>query len=288
MAKKAHHDGFKVGPGTGKFRFRIRQRHVADHYAQLIAGKAYGAAKLDLVLRCIALSPQHAGDRDPGWVLRDWTYEDLHDLVKELPPNRAGTDRSDQATRHLKRKWVALQLDKLAKLGLVTVTPRSGTRSEIVVLRDDGSTEPFDDPGAQTADLYFTVQGSLIAFGVLRRWTASEFAAYFAALLAEFHSDRGGGRSWTPGTGEWWRPLAWFNHEHWFPAERVRLPFSKSLLEEGFRRLEDDELVTCSKILRDPRDKRKLYNPPRNSYRNRFTKYDQQVRVAAGGGGRRT
>src|ERR1039458_10282890 len=107
------------GPGEGKALFRVRQSHVANHYKPLIARKAYAAVKMDLVLRAIALLPKDSGAREVGFVLRDWSYEDLHDLAKSTPAVRVAEDRRETETRHLKRKWVGNQMDKLVadKLG---------------------------------------------------------------------------------------------------------------------------------------------------------------------------
>jgi len=57
VPKPRQRRGMVVGPGTGSHRFRIRQALVRDHYAPLIRGKSYGAVKLDMLLRCVALSP---------------------------------------------------------------------------------------------------------------------------------------------------------------------------------------------------------------------------------------
>lgn len=272
--------GIELGPGTGKFLFRIRQTHVAEHYAPLIARKAYGAVKLDLVLRAIALLPEHAGAREPGFVLWNWRYEHLHDLCKLQPAHRASSSRSDRATRHLKRKWVMNQMAKLVDLKLVHLEARGGDRPKIIVLRDDGSSDPFDDPGERGGydDRYVTIRGSVIATGTLARWTASELAAYLAAIYAEYHQERGGGRAVTSdGTGRWWRQLAWFNNRNWHPLGRALLPFSKSLLEDGFNALARDALISREKIQRDPRNHEK-FETPRVLYHNRFSTLDAQAR----------
>lgn len=274
----------ELGPGTGKFLFRIRQTHVAAHYAPLIARKAYGAVKLDLVLRAIALLPEHAGAREPGFVLWDWHYEHLHDLCKQAPQRRQTAGRDDRATRHLKRKWVMNQMAKLVELKLVRLEPRNGDRPTIVVLRDDGSRDRFDDPGEQGGsgdDRYVTIRGSVIATGALARWKAPELAAYLAAIYAEYHQERGGDRAVkSDGTGMWWRQLAWFNNPNWHPLGRALLPFSKSLLEDGFNALAQEGLITRQKIQRDPRNHEKFEND-RVQYHNHFDTLDAQVRRVA-------
>jgi len=269
--------GVVCGPGTGKLLYRIRQSHVAAHYGPLIAAKRHGAVKLDLVLRMIALSPQHAGERTPGFVLWHWSYTDLYDLAETPPSSRSGRSRSDRETRHLKRKWVIHQLALLREAKLVKTRPRGGGRPEIIVLRDDGSGDPFDDPaGDDFDDWYITIQGSLIAAGVVARWGAPQLAAYFAALFAEFYEPRGDHASPPAGTGSWWRSLAWFSHPEYKPTQRVRLPFSTSLLETGLARLEAGVLLRRTKMTVHPGTNRKL-RAPRNRYRNRFKSYDDAV-----------
>lgn len=270
--------GLTCGPGVGKFVFRIRQKHVAEHYGALIREKRYGTVKLDLLLRMIALSPQHAGERKPGFVLWEWSYGDLFDQIQPIPERRSTRDRSPRELRHLKRKWVIEHLAHLRELELVKSKSRQGGRPTILVLKDDGSGDPFDDPsGTPADDRYVTVQGSLIAAKVLRDWKAPELAAYFAALFAEFSDDRRDGRSPTAGTGRWWRSLAWFSHPTYQPTDRVRLPFSTSLLEDGVKALRDSDLISVEKIKTDPISNRAL-EAPRNLYRNRFTRYDNKVR----------
>lgn len=143
------------------------------------------------------------------------------------------------------------------------------------MLCDDGTGNLFDDPGApvpqQERRLYFTIQGTLISTGQLKSWGAPELAAYFAALLAEFHAeDRGGGRDFVAGQGKWWRPLAWFANDRWDPPQRVILPFSKSLLENGLKSLETRELISRKRVLHDPRNPSRRFYRPRNIYQNRF------------------
>jgi hypothetical protein len=267
------------GPGEGKTLFRVRQSHVAGHYKPLIARKAYAAVKLDLVLRAIALLPKDAGARKAGFVLRDWSYEDLHDLAKSAPAFRVGGDRGEKETRHLKRKWVGNQMDKLVAEKLVRLEAHNG-RPTIIVLRDDGSGLSFDDPGeagGRGDDRYLTIRGSVIASGRLATWKAPQLAAYFAAIYAEYHQDRGGGRSFSSnGTGSWWRQLAWFNNAQWYPKDRVLLPFSKSLLEDGLHALISEGLIARKHINRDPLSNKKLVGE-RVLYTNQFARLDTEV-----------
>lgn len=271
--------GIRLGRGVGKGRYRVRHRLVTEHYAPLIRGKSHGAVKLDILLRCIALAPAHAGRRQPGHVLlRVWTYEDLHDLIRDQDLSQRGTGtRTEQQITKLKRKWVANQLHKLAERQLVLITERPGHTPQLTVLRDDGSGEPYDDPGgAEPYEPYFTIHGSLIAAGELRAWGATEVAAYFACLLAELHHDRGADRPIRPGHEKWWRPLAWFGNDEWDPPRRTILPFSTTLLEEGIASLERRGMITKKLVTKSPRDGRRLPRP-RNIYQDRFDQFDTQA-----------
>ena len=70
---------------TGKYLFRVRETYVAGPVADLIRSHRAGAVKLDLVLRGLGLSPDHAGKRQVGLVLRQrglLSYNVLHDLCR--------------------------------------------------------------------------------------------------------------------------------------------------------------------------------------------------------------
>jgi hypothetical protein len=265
---------------VGKHLFRIRERHIAEHLVPLISGRAAATAKLDLVLRCIALSPQHTGKRQPGLVLPRCSWELLHDLAKGsggLGDVGPGIDATPKVVK-LKRKWVGSQLARLEQMKLVRRELRPGNRPRLFVLRDDGSGEPFDDPDGTRGNTYITIRGSLIASRSLSSWGAPELSAYLAAMAAE-RSEHSEGRRIEPGTGEWFRPLAWFadTEELYGPPDRVRMGFSAATLERGIDSLVDDKLIRRRRILRNPRTNRRLKGP-RNLYRNNFDALDEQVK----------
>lgn len=264
----------------GKHLFRIRERHVADHLVPLISSRAAATAKLDLVLRCIALSPQHAGQREPGLVLPTCSWELLHDLAKGdrgMGSVGPGIDASPQALK-LKRKWVGGQLARLEEMKLVRREPRPGNRPRIFVLKDDGSGESFDDPDGSVGNTYITVRGSVIGSRALASWGAPELSAYLAAMAAE-RSENSEGRRIEPGTGQWFRPLAWFADTDglYGPSDRVRLGFSVPTLERGIDKLVAAKLIRRRRIFRNPRTNRRLKGP-RNLYRNNFDALDDQVK----------
>ena len=157
MAQDARQrNGIEYAPGVvGKYLFRVRETYVAGTAADLIRSRRVGALKLDLVLRGLALLPEHAGGREPGHVLRrrgSLSYQLLHDLCRDPhgSPQQAPHDiEDDAATLEKKRTWVREQLQVLEARQLVqrSTDPR-GRRPEITVLRDRCDGEPFDDPGA--------------------------------------------------------------------------------------------------------------------------------------------
>lgn len=263
----------------GKHLFRVRERHIADHLVELISRRAAATAKLDLVLRCIALSPQHAGKREPGLILPQCSWELLHDLARGdrgLGSVGPGIDASPEALK-LKRKWVGHELGRLEKMKLVRRELRPGNRPRLFVLRDDGSGEPFDDPDGSQGNTYISIRGSVIASRALAQWGAPELSAYLAAMAAE-RSENHDGRRIEPGTGRWYRPLAWFadKDDLYGPSDRVRMRFSVPTLERGIANLEADKLIGRRRILRNPRTNRRLKGP-RNLYFNNFDSLDERV-----------
>lgn len=265
---------------VGKHLFRIREHHVADHLVPLISSRAATTAKLDLVLRCIALSPQHAGKRVAGLVLPQCSWELLHDLSKGdqgLGAVSPGMD-APQGVLKLKRKWVGQQLKRLEEMKLVRREPRPGNRPRLLVLRDDGSGEPFDDPNGSRGNTYISILGSVIGSRALASWGAPELSAYLAAMAAERGESRQG-RHIEPGTGRWYRPLAWFADKDglYGPSDRVRMGFSVPTLERGIASLEASKLMSHRRILRNPRTNRRLKGP-RNLYFNNFDSLSDKVK----------
>lgn len=277
--------GLRYGPDVvGKHQFRVRERHVADHLALLIQGKAPGAAKLDLVLRGVALSPDYSGKRTPGLVLPAYGYSHLFDLTEN--PDRYGPavdllDYPPEAVR-AKRKWVGEQLQRLTALKLVKRNDRPGHRPELIVLRDDGSEGTFDDPdGKGQANAYVTITGSIISTGQFRSWGGPELAFYLAAMVAERYSANrlrvleGVTKPWAAGAGQWFQTLDWFaDPDGRRPAGQIRIPFSVPTLERGLRRLVDQGLVERETIRRDPLTGRRFARP-RNLYTNKFNSVDE-------------
>jgi hypothetical protein len=265
---------------VGKHLFRIREHHVADHLVPLISSRAAATAKLDLVLRCIALSPQHTGRRVPGLVLPQCSWELLHDLSKGdqgLGDVGPGMDASPEALK-LKRKWVGQQLKRLEEMRLVRREARPGNRPRLLVLRDDGSGQPFDDPDGSLGNTYISILGSVVGSRALASWGAPELSAYLAAMAAE-RSENRQGRNIEPGTGRWYRPLAWFADKNglYGPSNRVRMGFSVPTLERGIASLEASRLISRRRILRNPRTNRRLKGP-RNLYFNNFDSLSDKVK----------
>lgn len=272
--------GLAYGPGIwGKHLFRVRESHVRDHLGPLLAQRALGAVRLDLVLRGLALNPAHSGRRPrPGVVLPQHGYETLHDLAREANRYEPDIERlessDDPKARRLKRKWVGEQLAKLEKLSLIERTERPGRRPELIVLRDDGSGDDFDDPDGTPGNSYLTVLGGVIASGALAEWTAPELAAYLAAMVAErYERDRRRRRGIDPGPvggGHWFRPLSWFSDASMRNPGDTTLPFSVSTLERGFAIHRKNGLVSVEKTRLIPGTGRRFKTGTRNIYRNSF------------------
>lgn len=272
--------GLAYGPRIwGKHLFRVRESHVRDHLGALLEQRAVGAARLDLVLRGLALNPAHSGRRPrPGVVLPQHGYESLHDLARE--PTRYEPDvvrlesSDDPEVRRLKRKWVGEQLVRLEKLHLVERRERPGRRPELIVLRDDGSGDPFDDPDGTPGNSYVTVLGGVIASGAMAEWKAPELAAYLAAMIAERYERerrrRLGLEAGPVGGGEWFRPLSWFSDSSMRNPTDVTVPFSLSTLERGFAIHRKNGLIVVDKRRRIPGTGRRFKTGERNLYRNRF------------------
>ena len=271
--------GLEYGSGlVGKHRFRIRERHIAEHLIPLMTRRQVGAAKLDLLLRGIALPPDIGQRPQAGVVLQRYRYEQLYDVINtghRLGAQQPGQDPPPSVLR-LKRKWVRDQLLRLEALELVVRTRQKGRRSHLRVLSDDGSGGVFDDPDGSKGNLYITVLGSVIASGKLADWGAPELSAYLAAMVAERYAP---GDRPEPGTGRWFRSLGWFRDvERYGPKERTATPFGIATLERGLAKLEEDFLITHTHITKDPYTKHRLQGR-RNLYRNRFADLDKASKI---------
>jgi hypothetical protein len=268
---KGGEPGLIYGRGvTGKHRFRIRERHIAEHLVPLMTGRSLGAAKLDLLLRGIALPPDVGERPEPGVVLRRYRYEHLYDLVnsgRRLGAHEPGTDPSINVTR-LKRKWVREQLVRLETLKLVKRIPDPGRRSHLTVLSDDGTGGPLDDPDGSEGNLYITILGRIVSSGRFGRWGVPELSAYLAAMVAERYAP---GRRKAAGTGQWFRSLRWFADidRRYGPDDRTPMAFSVATLERGLAQLERDGLISHTHISVDPHNRQRLQGR-RNLYTNRF------------------
>jgi hypothetical protein len=176
------------------------------------------------------------------------------------PGDFYGTDK------HLKRKWVGEKLSKLEGLGLIRREQRPGLRPRIFVLRDDGSGEPLDDPGAVDGESYVTVVGAIFGSGRVAAWGSPQIAAYFAAMIAERYARADPAMNRVEetrpfGGGVWFRPLDWFeDKENRRPPHHVRIPFSTRTLRRGFALLRDEGVVATKRIHEDPRTGRPFAN----------------------------
>ena len=249
----------------GRQRIRLRDTYVRDVVGPLLATSATGVAKLDIVLRGLAMQSDAAEGRVPA----DISWEMLHDWCRDRDTYRAD--------RRLKQKWINDKLIRLESLGLLSRRSLPGRQSEIIMLSDRYDLAPFDDPGAR-GDSYVTVLGDLMRFDLFGAWGAPELSAHLAAMNAERYAridpllsqnekleDRpfGGGR--------WFRPLSWFaDTEQHRPAEHIRYRFSDRTLRRGLKSLSKQGLVAQEWISRDPRTAKEFDKGPRVLYHNGF------------------
>lgn len=264
--------GIEYCPGhRGKYVFRVRQTYVANQVGDLVRTRRGDAARLDLVLRGLALLPQDAGGRAHGTVL-DISYEELHDIVRDpyTYSTRHPRDADLDETKILdkKRTWVREQLLVLEKLKLIKREMRPGRRPRIIVLKDDGSGDPFDDPGNDAAlsiagSAYVTIPGAVFADPRFRRWTGRSLAAFLCAMTAEGRDD---GTNDEPGNGRWFRTVEWFRGKY-RPNDRTVYKFAARTIQDGFSELEELKQLSHEKK-RSFRSHR--FDRPRKIYRNDF------------------
>lgn len=251
----------------GRWRVRVRDRYVRDVVRPLIEQNAVGVVKLDLVLRGLASLQAET----PGLIPAELAWDDVHDLCRDRSQYRA-------SDRKLKRGWVSDKLGRLEDLGLITRRTIPGHRSEITVLSDTGTKEPFDDPGAK-GDQYVTFLGGLAEFGHLGMWSAAELAAYLSAMHAERHTRSSPPlaaaldlNTAPPYGGRWFRPLHWFGDgtgKPQRPESHIRYGFAERTLQRGIASLQDRGLMFKEYIIRDPRNG-DYFDLPRTLYHNGF------------------
>lgn len=284
--------GIEYVPGVpGKYLFRVREEYVAGPVAEMIRSRRVGAVKLDLVLRGLALLPDHAGGREPGVVLRHrgrLSYQALHDLCRD--PSRFSVDlphevEDDSSVLEKKRAWVGEQLQELERRRLLRrVSDPKGRRPEIVMLSDRCDGTPFDDPGvgARGADGYVTVSGAVISSELFRDWGAPEVVGYICAMTADRfgrhrHRQRTG-EAVEPGAATWFRQADWFNNQNPNfdrPTGHIAYPFSTTTIERGLRELRAQGLIDGRRTTKNPETGQRFSSGPRMVYENRFAAFRQ-------------
>ena len=286
-SKKVEPSGLEYAPGIrGKTLFRIRETHVAGPVAEMIQKGRTGAVKLDLVLRGLALLPQHSGKREPGQVLwqgNSLSYSAIHDLCRD--PRRFALEApheeiDDRSERDKKRTWVGEQMRELERRNLIRrEQDERGRRPKLLVLSDLADGSPYDDPGKDTGHRsgYVTVLGSVLTSPAFREWGAREVAGYLCAMtadrLARHRHLKNTGQEIPVGEATWFRQADWFNGQN--PnAPRghgaVVYPFSTSTIERGLRSLRDQGLILARRTITNPETRQHFQSGPRMVYTNRF------------------
>lgn len=235
--------GFYAMGGRG--RLRVRETYLRDFVAPLLNSGAPGVVKVDLALRCLAVR-----DGEPGLVPREISWDAIHDLCRPVA-------YYGRATK-LKRQWVSDKLERLVGLGLVSRTLEPGSRSRLVVLRDDGSGRAADDPGADGGS-YVSFLGDAFEYDRMSGWGSPQIAAFFAAMVAERYARSDSQLDWIQdgrplGGGVWFRPLEWFEDKAGLrPPHHVRIGFSARTLRRGIQDLRSEGLIASMRVREDPR-----------------------------------
>lgn len=276
--------GILYAPGIkGKGAFRVRERYIAESVAPMIRARRVEAVKLDLILRGIALLPAHAGQREPGYLPRHGdrlNYQKLHDLCRDhtrFSMQKPYDIEDDQDTYEKKRNWVREQLRELEQRSLVLRRrDPKGRRPDIVVLRDLGDGEPYDDPDGKDGG-YVTIHGPVVSSANFRRWGAPEVAAYICAMTADRfarnrHKKRTG-HNIAEGSATWFRQADWFNNENPMvrrPDGHVAYPFSTMTIQRGLRKLRSEGLIKAHRTTVNPETGQRFQTGPRMVYENQF------------------
>ncbi len=281
MSSQGTRQGFAYRPGImGKYHFRVRELHLAETYVPLLRAKKVGAVKLDLVLRGIALLPQHSGTRPAGLVLPYISYQDLHDLCRvsdrysiTIPEDQL----DDRKILKLKRNWVGEQLKHLEHRGAVQREPGNSGRPMIIVRQDYGH-GTFDDPDGSEGNSYVTISGPVIA-KCLDSWGTAEVAAYLAAMVADRYARFRHPNRFAVGGATWFEPLHWFfdlNGNR--PPGHVRIGFSPRTLQRGLLNLRKDGLISWKhQSIRPDKPGHRFRSGRRNIYTNHFDQVDAKV-----------
>ena len=263
----------------GKFWLRVREEYVAGPAAELISARRYGALKLDLMLRGLALLPAVAAPNKPGHVPRHrgrLRYETLHDLCRGRT-RFSSPDSLDDAPEVVekKRTWTREQLQELERRSLVRREPaaKGRRRPDIVVLRDRGDGEPFDDPDGKDG-LYITILGGVLASQHFPKWGAPQLAAYLCAMKADRDARRRDPDPGPHGSATWFRQVDWFTGTtpYNLPETHIAYPFSAMTLQRGLRELRSEGLIESRRTTRNPLTGGRFTTGPRMIYTNRFHK----------------
>lgn len=276
--------GIEYAPGiVGKGTFRIRERCVADRLAPLISARRADAAKLYVVLRGVALLKEHAGARKVGTVLPSISYEQFHDLCRD--PRSYTIDAPsdyipDAKDLQAKRRWVSRQLVHLERHKLLHRDLECPGRPGLVLLRDDGSENPLDDPTGGSHSSYVTLFGSVVSSAEFRTWGGPELMAYMCAMVAgRYAANKKVAGSTDPATATWFQAAQWFTtKERHRPEGHVLFQIGVRTVQRGLESLEEQGWLSSEWRKVRP-DTGARFRRPRKIYKNNFVRYEQAAEV---------
>ena len=258
----------------------MSERYVADHLAPLIASHRPDAASSISSFEGSHSRPttwEHANPvssfaTGAASTMRRSTISSVTRVGSPQPFRR--TTMTTRSSGRPNESGYASSFKVLEGRGLLTRRDRGDGPREIVMLRDLGDRQPFDDPGAKANyRSYVTILGSVLAAPIFRTWGSRELVGFLCATVGDRYAcnqqKRAHGVDLVAGSAVWYRQADWFNNENGYrPAGHVALPFSTTTIERGLKAMRDRHYIIGHRKKKAPDGKR--FQHPRMIYTNRF------------------
>jgi hypothetical protein len=203
--------------------------------SRLSSSKGRGAEvaiKLYLGLLWLSSRPPY----DSNFPARSWAA-----LLNLKDPETKGTRR------------VSVALKKLEELDLIRIEQRSGKPNHVVILKEDGSGDPYKIPSGKTTskdDYYFNVPVRLWTEGYIQQLSAAAITMLLI-IMEEYQRS-----NYKP---QWWS-MKTFNSRFGISKD-VRAKGTKELLEQGLILVSREGIPTISGSVLAQRRSRKTYRP---------------------------